>query len=141
MGISECALLMDIRTNSIRRLYSHKSDVMAQAFHPEGGHIIYNGSRDGKIRVVDLRTNTLRSPHPTMKHLRGIISLAIPSNRPEMLVASSFDGQLSLWDTRMMKVVQNYQGHQNEAELLRVSIAEDQFVCAGGNDRKIRLWN
>lgn len=107
---------------------------------------MFNGSRDGKVRTVDLRADSSKEYHdgsnfPILKHQSSISDLQLLSDENYILV-SSMDGVICRWDRRILKPVLTYYGHKNDISLISMVVDKNQqFVISGAIDKTVRLWN
>lgn len=95
LGVSNGCLLVDTTTNKSKFLFTNNSDVFAQQFNSQN-NLLFNGSRDGKIRTVDLRaspqTTSFEGSHcPILKHQSSICALKLLKDE-NYLISSSYDG-------------------------------------------------
>ncbi|KYQ93343.1 hypothetical protein DLAC_06013 [Tieghemostelium lacteum] len=128
-----------------------KSDIFSQEFNNRGT-LLFNGSRDGGIRTLDLRLSpndskveSLQSPFDSNslhRHQSSICCMRSLRNDDNYLLVSSMDGDLCQWDRRNNRKIVQYQGHSNQYSMLRFQVSPDErYLCSGGNDNMVRLWN
>jgi len=144
LGISQGALLFDITTSKFTRMLTGKSDVLAQCFEPTG-NILFNASRDGKVRGVDLRADPKEardgSHHPILYDSSPVCCVRSLSDG-NYLMTSSFGGKLQRWDRRLTRPVMSFKEHSNQFSLLSFTVVGDySLVLAGGDDKLLRVWD
>ncbi|EGG19970.1 hypothetical protein DFA_07081 [Cavenderia fasciculata] len=150
----------------LKSLFVSKSDIFSLDFN-SSGQLLASGSRDGKLRLFDIRlpeaisttTTTTTTPtttttlqfnqkkNPKEKDIKSIVNSPICSLKflpqdDNYLIVSTMNGKMVKWDRRVGKQVIEYQHHVNSHSLLRVSVSSDnQFMASGGEDKCIRLWD
>src|SRR5262249_14894284 len=119
-----------------RTLKGHSGSVMAVAFAPDG-KILASGSRDGTVRLWDVKTGDLRRTLGV--HTGDVYAVAFaPDGR--LLATGGGDRTVRLWDVRTARVIRMLEGH---GDIIRsVAFAPDQRTLASaGVDGTIRLWD
>ncbi|EGC31076.1 hypothetical protein DICPUDRAFT_83022 [Dictyostelium purpureum] len=150
-GSSGKLLIYDLNCHKNYYQVLSKSDILAQDFN-RNGTTIFNGSRDGFIRMVDIRTKTAPNSNN-----QTIINLNIQKDRinhsssissinslldDNYLIVSSLNGSISKWDRRINKKVLDYPFNCNSHLKLGISLTPDeQFLGAAGEDKFVRIWN
>ncbi|XP_072297270.1 WD repeat domain 21 [Eucyclogobius newberryi] len=141
-GLSRRIIVKDAESGRTQT-YSVSSDVLAQQFSP-AEPVLFSGCRSGEIFGLDLRQRGRKGQ--SWKTLRlqqesAITSLRVLSDHNYLLAADML-GQIKLWDVRVARPVQQYQGHNNEHALLPVHVSEAEgLVLAVGQDCYTRLWS
>ncbi|RXM97016.1 DDB1- and CUL4-associated factor 4 [Acipenser ruthenus] len=141
-GLSRLVIVTDAVTGR-RQTYGINSDVLAQQFALRAP-VLYNGCRTGEIFSIDLRQRARRGHG--WKGVRFYQDSAITSVRilqdDNYLIAADMLGKIKLWDLRMAKAVQQYEGHHNEHAYLPVHVNEQEgLLLAVGQDCYTRLWS
>ena len=103
-------------------------------FHPNGTSLA-SGSEDQKIKVFDLRSNTLTQ---NLDNTWKVYSIAFDPAGLYILAASQ-DGKIRVHDLRQGKILNTLHGHYGFCTSVAFSRLGDYF-CSGGNDKKIHLW-
>ena len=131
VGKSGGAVLLEINHNSLRRMYTGKSDVFSQCFSSDG-QWLFNGSRDGKIRSVDLRSSNWNVPDGShtnvMQHLSSVSCVKQLSDQ-NVLVSSSIDGVVYRWDKRNVRTPVLKCSSFSEEELKAQKSSSDFHFC------------
>ncbi|MGH0157275.1 UNVERIFIED_CONTAM: hypothetical protein FKN15_063360 [Acipenser sinensis] len=141
-GLSRLVIVTDAVTGR-RQTYGINSDVLAQQFALRAP-VLYNGCRTGEIFSIDLRQRARRGHG--WKGVRFYQDSAITSvhilQDDNYLIAADMLGKIKLWDLRMAKAVQQYEGHHNEHAYLPVHVNEQEgLLLAVGQDCYTRLWS
>lgn len=128
------ATLWDINGNTLQDFEGPpRSNVRSVAFTPDGKGIITAHSRDGLVRLWDLKANVLK------EYETGSISSAAISHDGKSIIASGF-GKTVLWDLDGTQLAEF-----KEPKGLLVNDAkfspDDQYILTGSNDHGARLWN
>ncbi|XP_075048894.1 DDB1- and CUL4-associated factor 4 isoform X2 [Mixophyes fleayi] len=142
-GLSNQVLVMNAVTD-VRKTFRTNSDVLAQQFATES-LLLYNGLRSGEIFSIDMRVPSLSPTNwrkaLTFSHGSSITCLQLLRDENYLLVADMC-GRIKLWDVRMVKCVQLYEGHNNSYAYLPVHVKEDEgLLVAVGQDCYTRIWN
>uniref|UniRef100_A0A8C9QTN7 DDB1-and CUL4-associated factor 4-like n=1 Tax=Scleropages formosus TaxID=113540 RepID=A0A8C9QTN7_SCLFO len=141
-GLSRRVIITDAVTGR-RQTYRIGSDVLAQQFALRAP-VLYNGCRSGEIFSIDLRQRARRGNG--WKACRFYQESAITSVRilqdENYLLAADMLGTIKLWDLRVTRAVQQYEGHHNEHAYLPLHVSEPEgLVLAVGQDCYTRLWS
>ncbi|XP_063803755.1 DDB1- and CUL4-associated factor 4 isoform X3 [Pseudophryne corroboree] len=142
-GLSNQILVMNAVTD-VRKTFRTNSDVLAQQFATES-LLLYNGLRSGEIFAIDMRVPSLSPTNwrkaLSISHGSSITCLQLLQDENYMVVADMC-GRIKLWDVRMVKCVQFYEGHNNSYAYLPVHVKEDEgLLLAVGQDCYTRVWN
>ncbi|KAG7461335.1 hypothetical protein MATL_G00208970 [Megalops atlanticus] len=141
-GLSRRVIVTDAVTGR-RQTYGISSDVLAQQFALRAP-VLYNGCRSGEIFSIDLRQRARRGT--SWKGCRLYQESAITSVRilqdENYLIAADMLGKIKLWDLRVTRAVQQYEGHHNEHAYLPLHVNEAEgLLLAVGQDCYTRLWS
>ncbi|XP_036405701.1 WD repeat domain 21 isoform X1 [Megalops cyprinoides] len=141
-GLSRRVIVTDAVTGR-RQTYGISSDVLAQQFALRAP-VLYNGCRSGEIFSIDLRQRARRGT--SWKGCRLYQESAITSVRilqdENYLLAADMLGKIKLWDLRVTRAVQQYEGHHNEHTYLPLHVNEPEgLLLAVGQDCYTRLWS
>ncbi|XP_077320715.1 DDB1- and CUL4-associated factor 4 isoform X2 [Lithobates pipiens] len=142
-GLKNQVLVMNTATD-VRRTFKTNSDVLAQQFATEN-LLLYNGCRSGEVFSIDMRVPAL-SPSNWKKGTSFLQNSAITCLRllqdENYLMVSDMSGQIKLWDMRMVKCLQHYEGHNNSYAYLPLHVIEEEgLLIAVGQDCYTRIWN
>ncbi|XP_056401745.1 DDB1- and CUL4-associated factor 4 isoform X2 [Hyla sarda] len=142
-GLQNQVLVLNTVTN-VQHTYRTGSDVLAQQFATQT-LLLYNGCRSGEVFSIDLRVPYI-SPNKWKKGVSFSQSSSIACLRllkdENYMVVSDMSGQIKLWDLRMVKYVQKYEGHVNSYAHLPVHVKDDDgLLLAVGQDCYTRIWN
>nr|DBA14307.1 TPA: hypothetical protein GDO54_005299 [Pyxicephalus adspersus] len=142
-GLRNQVLVMNTVTD-VRRTFKTNSDVLAQQFATEN-LLLYNGCRSGEVFSIDMRVPALSSSNwkkGTSFFQNSAITCLRLLQDENYLLASDMSGQIKLWDMRMVKSVQQYEGHNNSYAYLPFHVKEDEgLLVAVGQDCYTRIWN
>ncbi|MFT7806607.1 DDB1- and CUL4-associated factor 4 [Arapaima gigas] len=141
-GLSRRVIITDAVTGR-RQTYGISSDALAQQFALRVP-VLYNGCRSGEIFSIDLRQRARRGN--SWKACRFYQESAITSVRilqdENYLLAADMLGTIKLWDLRVTRAVQQYEGHHNEYAYLPLHVSEpERLLLAVGQDCYTRLWS
>ena len=103
-------------------------------------HEILVGSADGKIRRYDLRNGSLITD---VVGREPITSLSFTKDGQCVLVNSSGNSTIKLFDKANGELLQEYQGHSHQGDF-RIEVVldnTDQKVLAGSEDGKVYIWS
>ena len=126
----------EIDTKSLRVVRRHDLGGFAGALSPDGGSLAA-GSRDGSIRLLNLRSGRIR---PFARgHTAGVVDMAFtPDGRT--LVSSDFDGRVIAWDVDRGEVSEELLAHRGPVWALAVS-QDGRTLYSAGNDGRLILWD
>merc|ERR1712228_1123572 len=139
------ARLWDVRVRTCQRTLRHPFPVTAVTLG-HGGHELYTGCLDGKVRVFDLRRpDAMRMSLTGHQDLITGISLSGDGN---FLLSNAMDNTLRCWDVkpyaageRCVKVFLGAQ-HNYEKGLLKCNWSKgDVQVGAGSSDNFVYVWD
>ncbi|CEI91548.1 hypothetical protein RMCBS344292_05834 [Rhizopus microsporus] len=131
-------------TSSLRRVGSRKvrSSVFDVHFSKNQPANCYVGSRDGSIKLMDLRENTMRFNF--MFEASSSVTKMAELDRHQLLTVS-MDGSIDIWDNRQLRSdpVRSLKGHRNEAtHSLAFDIdLDNKMLLVAGDDGHVRIWS
>ncbi len=127
---------LEIDADSLRVLRRHLVGGFAGALSPDGGALAL-GSREGRVRLLDLRSQEVRSF--ARGHEAGVVDMAFtPDGRT--LVSSDFDGGVIAWNVARGKVSEDLSAHLGPVWALALS-PDGQTLYSAGNDGRLILWD
>jgi len=127
---------LEIDTESLRVVRRHPVGGYAGALSPDGGALAV-GSRDGRVRLLDLRSGEVR--RFPRGHRAGILDMAFtPDGRT--LVSSDSDGGVTAWDVARSHVREELSAHIGPVWALAVS-PDGRTLYSAGNDGRVILWD
>ncbi|KAG9466303.1 hypothetical protein GDO78_016836, partial [Eleutherodactylus coqui] len=132
-GLRNQVLILNTATD-VQHTFRTNSDVLAQQFATQT-LLLYNGCRSGEVFSIDLRV-----PYQSPTNWKKAVSFSQSSsisclrllNDENYLVVSDMSGKIKLWDLRMVKCVQDYEGHVNSYAHLPVHVREDEGLLLAG---------
>ncbi|XP_060070590.1 DDB1- and CUL4-associated factor 4-like [Ylistrum balloti] len=139
VGSEKCGLLLDVETRRLWELNTYNSDPLVQIFDTKTRYCLYSGTRKNQILSHDLRSVSTR-PTTSMSQSCSVCSLRLFQDDTKLL-ASDVHGKVCLWDLRMRKVVQQYQGLKNQYQCIPIHVDDqERFVYGADSDGYIRFW-
>ena len=122
-------------------LSGHARRVTSVMFHPCVAHLLASASADNSIRVWDVA----HSKHLMNFQHTDTIHSFIWSHLGDLIVCTSRDKQLHLFDPRILKEVQHVVGHES-LKMSRICWLgdTDRFITTGfgkTSDRQLFLWD
>jgi WD40 repeat protein len=127
---------LEINTESLRVVRRHPVGGSAGALSPDGGALAV-GSRDGRVRLLDLRSGEVRRFF--RGHGAGILDMAFTSDG-RTLVSSDSDGEVIVWDVARGQVREELSSHRGPVWALAVS-PDGRTLHSGGGDGRVMLWD
>lgn len=139
---------MDVLWNEPRKNLA----ALAQQFDCTG-NLLYNGRRNGRIVLYDLRTSPCgEQGRMDMGKLlaranTGVCTLQLARPHETYLISGTFGGAMHLWDVRAAKApVHVFRGldrggMQYDIALGKDARGMDTYVAAPGADAKVGVWN
>ncbi|RKU48085.1 Coronin-like protein crn1 [Coniochaeta pulveracea] len=122
------------------RLSGHSRKVGQVLFNPAAENILASASGDFTIKLWDISTG---QSHLTLKHADIVQSLSWNATG-SMMVTTSRDKKLRVWDVRQEKPVHEYHGHEGAKNSRAVWMGEHNRIATTGfsrmSDRQIGLW-
>ncbi|KAE8442899.1 Coronin-like protein crn1 [Mollisiaceae sp. DMI_Dod_QoI] len=125
----------------VSKLAGHSRKVGQVLFNPAAEHILASASGDYTIKLWDVGTG--KSPL-TLKHGDIVQSLSWSANG-SMLVTTSRDKKLRIWDVRQERPAHEVSGHTGAKNSRVVWMGEHNRVATTGfskmSDRQMALWD
>jgi coronin-1B/1C/6 len=122
------------------RLSGHSRKVGQVLFNPAAENILASASGDFTIKLWDISTG---QSHLTLKHADIVQSLSWNATG-SLMVTTSRDKKLRVWDVRQEKPVHEYPGHEGAKNSRAVWMGEHNRIATTGfsrmSDRQIGLW-
>jgi WD40 repeat protein/class 3 adenylate cyclase/energy-coupling factor transporter ATP-binding protein EcfA2 len=127
---------LEIDAESLRVVGRHPVGGLAGALSPDGGALAV-GSRDGTVRLLDLRSQEVR--RFPRRHGAGVLDMAFtPDGRT--LVSSDADGAAIAWDAARGQVREVLSAHRGPVWKLALS-RDGDTLYSGGDDGRVILWD
>ncbi|KAM7223626.1 protein of unknown function (DUF1900) domain containing protein [Rhypophila decipiens] len=124
----------------VSKLTGHSRKVGQVLFNPAAENILASASGDLTIKLWDIGTGQAAL---SLKHPDIVQSLSWSANGA-MLVTTSRDKKLRVWDVRAEKPVHEYAGHEGAKNSRAVWMGEHNRIATTGfsrmSDRQIGLW-
>ncbi|KAL2181974.1 uncharacterized protein P884DRAFT_215679 [Thermothelomyces heterothallicus CBS 202.75] len=124
----------------VSKLAGHSRKVGHVLFNPAAENILASSSGDLTIKLWDIGTGQAGL---TLKHPDVVQSLSWSANGA-MLVTTSRDKKLRVWDVRQEKPVHEYPGHEGAKNSRAVWMGEHNRIATTGfsrmSERQIGLW-
>ncbi|PAX59416.1 WD40 domain-containing protein [Brunnivagina elsteri] len=119
------------------RLISHKNEVLAVRFSPDG-KTIASASADGTAILWNLQGKPL---HTLQKHTSIVTDIAF-SPDGKIIASASADGTVILWNLQG-KLIQTFKENKPKlAAVLAINFSPDgQIIATANDDKTIKLWN
>lgn len=144
-------MMWDVRCGlMVTPFQGHIKKITNLEFHPCNGFQFVTGGIDNMIRIWDIRKRKCMSCIPAHSN---VISHVGYSKSGELLISSSFDGDLKVWRTRdnvcintlttaNSRAVSGYCGTSNNAgKIMSCDISSDEkHIISVSYDRSIKLW-
>lgn len=125
----------------IHKLTGHSRKVGHVLFNPAAENVLATSSGDYSVKIWDIETGT---PKLTLKHTDVIQSLSWSANG-SLLVTTSRDKKLRVWDVRQENAVQAVPGHAGAKNSRAVWMGDRDRVLTTGfskmSDRQLGLWD
>lgn len=106
--------------------------------------LLISGSRDKTLMIWKLygenKDGYYGYPHKSLTGHNHFISDLALANENNMVISSSWDKTLRLWDLKTGKTVRRFVGHTKEVFTVALSQDNRQIISAGA-DQGIKLWN
>ncbi|KAG7290253.1 Coronin-like protein crn1 [Staphylotrichum longicolle] len=124
----------------VSKLPGHSRKVGHVLFNPAAESILASSSGDFTIKLWDISTGQASI---TLKHPEIVQSMSWSANG-SMLVTTSRDKKLRVWDVRQEKPVHEYAGHEGAKNSRAVWMGEHNRIATTGfsrmSERQIGLW-
>jgi coronin-1B/1C/6 len=109
-------------------------------FNPAAENILASSSGDMTVKLWDVSTGQASF---TLKHSEIVQSMSWSANG-SMLVTTSRDKKLRVWDVRQENAVHEYAGHEGAKNSRAVWMGEHNRIATSGfsrmSERQIALW-
>ncbi len=127
---------LEIDADSLRVLRSHRIGGVQGALTPDGGTLAV-GSSDGRVRLLDLRSQQVRSF--ARRHEAGVLDMAFtPDGRT--LISSDYGGAVIAWSAAGGNVRDELSAHVGPVWKLAVS-GDGRTLYSAGNDGRLVIWD
>ncbi|OIW33914.1 DUF1900-domain-containing protein [Coniochaeta ligniaria NRRL 30616] len=124
----------------LSKLTGHSRKVGQVLFNPAAENVLASASGDFTIKLWDIGTG---QSHLTLKHADIVQSLSWSADGG-LMVTTSRDKKLRVWDVRQEKPVHEYPGHEGAKNSRAVWMGEHNRIATTGfsrmSDRQIGLW-
>jgi WD40 repeat protein len=118
-------------------LAGHNDDLTSLAFSPDGKRL-FSSSRDGVIKVWDLRARKELASIIAQKDGKRISALAVsPSGDVLVSGAGTIPGDVKVWDARTLQLRATF-SYRRQVSCLAFSHRSDLIAAAGEND--VYIW-
>lgn len=127
-------------------LTGHSAPIVSLVLSADGSTLM-SGSDDQTIRVWDLPSSGRMTSGQAVRVLRGhygvVVALAAhtyASDGQTLLVSSSYDKTVRLWDTRSGQALAILQGHSKWLQAI-VFAADNRLFVGGSDGQRVRVWD
>lgn len=125
----------------VHRLAGHARKVGHVLWHPVAENVLATNSGDFTIKLWDAETGDAKL---TLKHNELVQSMSFSGNG-SMMVTTSRDKKLRIWDLRQEKAVHEAAGHQGAKNSRAVWMGDLDRIATTGftrtSDRQLGLWD
>lgn len=127
----------------VSKLAGHTRKVGHVLWHPTAENVLASSSGDYSVKLWDINTG---SPNLTLKHADIVQSMSWSSNG-SLLVTTSRDKKIRVWDARQEKAAAEVPGHggaKNSRAVWLTGVDGDRFATTGFSkmsDRQLGLWD
>jgi len=134
--IDSVALLLDIKTGKVERVFKgHSKTVITCAFSHDGKYLA-TGSGDKTIKLWEVATGHLIR---TFIGHQGLIFDIKFSSDDKSIVSGSWDGSFRIWDTTTGKILK-YVRTENASPYCIGFTPNDLYVVSGNLNNELKLW-
>jgi len=139
-GTSRSNLLRILQTkkNLQTYLYGHSDDEAVSIAVNHDGKMIASGSRDGTIRLWNIKTKK-QIGKPLTGHNNGVNSVAFSPNGKK-LVSGGNDHTVGLWNIKTQELLSKLTEHSGSVSSVAFS-PDGKIIASGSWDWNIRLWD
>ncbi|KAI0388686.1 DUF1900-domain-containing protein [Xylariaceae sp. FL0594] len=124
----------------VAKLSGHSRKVGQVLFNPAAENILASASGDLTLKIWDISAGSVAC---TIKHPDIVQSLSWNANG-SMLVTTSRDKKLRVWDVRQERPAHEHQGHEGAKNSRAVWLGEHNRIVTTGfsrmSDRQLALW-
>lgn len=132
---NDTLLVIDLQSGrTLHKLKGHKDGIYCAAFD-ETGQRALSGSRDGTVRVWDLRTGS--SSGVLKGHSYHVQDVAWANDQRHAVSCST---DIRLWDVQTGSCVRVLNGHTDTIRSVRWS-ADDIHLVSAAHDGTVRIWD
>ena len=134
----------DLRTGKcVRTLRGHVDAVLSAEFSPNGHHVA-TGSDDHTCKIWDLRMgpNKMNQDHLyTIAAHRSLVSrVRFSPSHGSLLMTSSYDRSVKLWDGATFALAATLEGHENKVMGCSFVPGDIRCLVSVGYDRTVKTW-
>lgn len=138
-SVDQTARLWDLRDNSRwqQTFWGHTSDVNSVVFHPSGQNFA-SCSEDKTTRLFDIRSDQQMASYSSPSGNASFTCCGL-SRSGRVVMSSSDDNTVHIWDTMKAQHLGNLIGHENR--ITSLSITENGMaLCTTSWDNSVRVW-
>ncbi|WP_088243513.1 eIF2A-related protein [Calothrix rhizosoleniae] len=134
---SQANLFQAVQEARERNIFiGHSDEVTSVAISPDGQRII-SVSKDGTLRLWDLKGNPIGKP---FRGDKGEVWSVAFSPDGQRIISGSLNGTLQLWDLKGNPIGKPFQGHKSRIWSVAFSPDSKLIVSANGGEQ-LRLWD
>ncbi|KAK9449647.1 uncharacterized protein V1518DRAFT_414284 [Limtongia smithiae] len=123
------------------KLSGHARKVGHVLFHPVASNVLASSSADYTVKFWDIEAG---KPQATLKHKDMVLSMAF-NYTGSLIVTTSRDKVIRIWDARSEKVVVEGPGHAGSKSQRVVWLGEEDRIATTGfsrmSDRQVAVWD
>ncbi|CAI2369734.1 unnamed protein product [Moneuplotes crassus] len=126
----------------LHKFEGHESVVEDVKWHKHNENWFGSVSDDRRLRIWDLRSANKDSFSLVEAHTEEILALDFSPFDENLLITSSADKSVKLWDMRNLgETVHTFQGHKDEVGCIQFSPLQSGLFASGSTDRRIIIWD
>lgn len=113
-----------------------KLDDPNRVFHTDGGNLIVTGSKDRKLRFIEMENRT--ELDLKISGHAGSIKCVYLNGEENYVLSGSYDTSIRKWSTKDGKCQKIFRGHRDTILCIEVV---DNLLCSGSKDGACKIWN
>ncbi|KAL0983783.1 hypothetical protein UPYG_G00132750 [Umbra pygmaea] len=108
----------------------------SRVVHYGGGQLVAVGSKDRRVRLLDVET--LQEVSPMIQGHAGSIRALLLCEERDLVISASYDLSIRCWNLKTGTCVMLFHGHLGTVNCLDL---EGNWLVSGGKDCRVKVWN
>lgn len=132
--------MLNDKLDAVHSFQEHESVVEDVCWNRVDENMFGSVSDDQTLKIWDIREDEVQ--FTVAAHTAEILSLDFSPFNPNLLITSSVDKNVTLWDMRNLKSSCHiFKSHKDEVGVVKFNPHYETLFASGSSDRRVMIWD